>query len=147
MTVCYFSFAKAGAYAKGLARVVAVRGFPPFENREGWGSLGRGDAGVGRSPTSHERDSQVGRPEMFCRPYGTRFLFLGAYPGLTSLRLRSGQALGDYLPPLRGCIAIPVLGIVPTFSFDFLAFDFSFLSNRNMRRHSRVFSRMLPFAF
>jgi hypothetical protein len=38
----------------------------------------------------------------WCRPYGTWFLCPLAYPGLPSLRLRSGQALGYHVPPLRG---------------------------------------------
>ena len=63
--------------------IFGVRGFPPFENREGWGSLCRDGAKVGNQPVG-DCDSRMGMPEMFCRPSGTRFLFLGAYPGLTS---------------------------------------------------------------
>jgi hypothetical protein len=37
--------------------------------------------------------------------------------------------------PSGACGAIPVLGIVPTFSFYSLAFDFSEISNRGIRRH------------
>jgi len=33
----------------------------------------------------------------------------------------------------------PILGILPTFSFDFLAFDFSFLSNQDIGWRRRIF--------
>src|SRR5579863_4722772 len=46
--------------------------------------------------------------------------------------------------PSGACSAIPVVGIIPTFSPDFLASAFSFLSNRNIRRRWRVFCRQPP---
>jgi hypothetical protein len=39
---------------------------------------------------------------------------------------------------LKG-FGVPILGSAPSFSFNSLASDFSILSNRGMRRHSRVF--------
>jgi hypothetical protein len=52
---------------------------------------------------------------------------------------------GYYLPLLRGCVAIPILGIVPTFFGDFLAFDFSEISNRDIRGHGLIFAALPRF--